>query len=424
MSQVNQRVTEQSLQSLLPNGLCKSRKLTETESNKINGKVIKSKQQYITPTNKCLLICIKGKCRQSLNLYNPKTIKATNWISKHLKKVHKNEDRTHLDEEILIHSFFTVSGKGDFQQYKDHFLLINITGYKKFQYFKNNTFHGLFDQNINNTLTNYEYYPEIDLATCKSSKYSARKPAAVPEPPTPPTSPEQINDNNEDSVAIDRQLFDELMNKLLVMEIKIDKLKNDKNKITSFTAPIVRQQSRKSQIKQPHYKYRIPVATNGMTMKIFSTKEGKYIFAISFNINDELYHGRCILCHRWRLKFIHDLQQGTAENETSMETCASEVGGIYTPNRRAFLNETLKKKFINKRTLSRNLKIRRKLVRKVIKYHRKHYKGTGLLKHKRKTNVKYSTSLDRLEHLQDDRMGVIDDNDLCPSEKNFECEYD
>eukprot|EP01084_Bolivina_argentea_P198967 340542_1 len=269
MSQANQHynhnaVTEVRLESLLPNGLCKSRKLAETESIKMNSKIIKSKKHNIKPANKYLIICIKGKCRESL----------------------------------------------------------------------------------------------------------------------------------------------------------------DKNKITSFTAPIVRQQSRKSQIKQPHYKYRIPVATNGMTMKIFSTKEGKYIFAISFNINDELYHGRCILCHRWRLKFIHDLQQGTAENETSMETCASEVGGIYTPNRRAFLNETLKKKFINKRTLSRNLKIRRKLVRKVIKYHRKHYKGTGLLKHKRKTNVKYSTSLDRLEHLQDDRMGVIDDNDLCPSEKNFECEYD
>eukprot|EP01084_Bolivina_argentea_P198970 340545_1 len=206
MSQVNQRVTEQSLQSLLPNGLCKSRKLTETESNKINGKVIKSKQQYIS------FIC----CNKSVLIKKPLIFRKNAWR---------------------------------------------------------------------------------------------------------------------------------------MIEVQVSE------------------------------KYR-------------------------------------------HLKFIHDLQQGTAENETSMETCASEVGGIYTPNRRAFLNETLKKKFINKRTLSRNLKIRRKLVRKVIKYHRKHYKGTGLLKHKRKTNVKYSTSLDRLEHLQDDRMGVIDDNDLCPSEKNFECEYD
>eukprot|EP01084_Bolivina_argentea_P198971 340546_1 len=127
MSQANQHynhnaVTEVRLESLLPNGLCKSRKLAETESIKMNSKIIKSKKHNIKPANKYLIICIKGKCRESLDLFHPKIIKAANWSSKHLKKYHTNEDRTHLDEEILIHSFFTVSGKGDFQQYKDHFL--------------------------------------------------------------------------------------------------------------------------------------------------------------------------------------------------------------------------------------------------------------------------------------------------------------
>ncbi len=119
------------------------------------------------------------------------------------------------------------------------------------------------------------------------------------------------------------------------------------------------------------------------------------------------------LNERYRyLKFIHDLEKTSARNETSMETSASVVGGIYTPNRRARLNENLKKKFVNKRTLSKNNRIRRKIVSKILRYHTKHYKGNGMLKYKRKNNIKYSETLDRLENLEDDRMGCLTENDL------------
>ncbi len=58
------------------------------------------------------------------------------------------------------------------------------------------------------------------------------------------------------------------------------------------------------------------------------------------------------------------------------------------------------------------MKIRRKVVERVVKYHSKKYKGTGLLKYKRKNNIKYSAMLDRCEHVNDERMGVIEMNDL------------
>eukprot|EP01084_Bolivina_argentea_P071349 129750_1 len=103
------------------------------------------------------------------------------------------------------------------------------------------------------------------------------------------------------------------------------------------------------------------------------------------------------------IKFFHDLEAGTAHNETSMETGASEVGGIYTPNRRAFKNDNLKEKVICKRTLSKNLKVRRKIVKAVQPMANKVFKNGGMLKYERRNNIKHSQTLDRKENLDDDR---------------------
>ncbi len=112
------------------------------------------------------------------------------------------------------------------------------------------------------------------------------------------------------------------------------------------------------------------------------------------------------------IKFFHDLEAGTAHNETSMETGASEVGAIFTPNRRAFKNGNLKQKVINKRTLSKNLKVRRAITKAVQPMANKVFKNDGLLKQKRRNNIKYSPTLDRWENMDDDRLGVITIDDL------------
>eukprot|EP01083_Nonionella_stella_P200096 733142_1 len=87
--------------------------------------------------------------------------------------------------------------------------------------------------------------------------------------------------------------------------------------------------------------------------------------------------------HR-NIKFLHDLELCTAKNETGMETCASEMGKLYSPLRRCTLNENLKKKYVNYRSLPHNLKMRRKITKKVKKMHQKKFKSSGLLKSKRR----------------------------------------
>ncbi len=167
MSQNVVTVTHKVLSELLPNGMVQCHKLTEQESIAINSSIDKSNKHNIKAANKVMIICIKGKCRERLNLYKPTVMKASNWRSKHLINCHEGEEIGKLDEEVLVHSFWTTSGAGKHKQYKDHYLLINITGTKTFQYIKQQSFHAMFMNNKNNT---EKYYPEIDLRTSKSSK--------------------------------------------------------------------------------------------------------------------------------------------------------------------------------------------------------------------------------------------------------------
>ncbi len=67
---------------------------------------------------------------------------------------------------------------------------------------------------------------------------------------------------------------------------------------------------------------------------------------------------------------------------------------------------------ICKRTLSKNLKVRRKIVKSVQPMANKVFKNGGMLKYERRNNIKYSQTLDRKENLDDDRLGVITIEDL------------
>ncbi len=165
-------LTEQALKSLLPgNRLHESCKLTNEESIKINNKIKRDKAHKIKNTDKYLVICIKGKCKDELNLWRPKTMKASNWSSKHLQNFHEAEERINLDKEILLHSYFTVTGTKNKKQYNNHYLLIEVTGGKRFKYIKpNNPFNGIFNPNINTTIRKYKCYDEIDLEVTQSSK--------------------------------------------------------------------------------------------------------------------------------------------------------------------------------------------------------------------------------------------------------------
>ncbi len=76
---IKQHVTAASLSRLLPNGMVQCHKLTEKESIAINSSIDRSIKHEIKAVNKFMIICIKGKCRENLNLVKPKVMKAANW---------------------------------------------------------------------------------------------------------------------------------------------------------------------------------------------------------------------------------------------------------------------------------------------------------------------------------------------------------
>ncbi len=113
----------------------------------------------------------------------------------------------------------------------------------------------------------------------------------------------RVNNNSNDInksqyVVIDKTAFESMMNKLSSLETKIDQM-NNKNKITSYTKPIHSNKCDQVQINNKIKRYKIPKAKNGMTMEIFAKKDGKYLLNIKFNVNNNLFHGKCILCKRW-----------------------------------------------------------------------------------------------------------------------------
>ncbi len=77
---------------MLPDGILQIKKYSSEESKKINTKIHKAitteKKSGIRSANQFLLMCIKGECRDSINLLYPKTMKALNYNSKHIPTIH------------------------------------------------------------------------------------------------------------------------------------------------------------------------------------------------------------------------------------------------------------------------------------------------------------------------------------------------
>ncbi len=168
-------ITYSSLTSMLPDGITRIKKYSMEESNKINSRINRQNEHKILAANQFLLICIKGKCRQSMDLLHPQTMKALNYNSKHIPTMHTKEARQPLDEEILIHSFISVQGKGNKKKYVDHFQLLKVMNKSKYKYIKKpqltlSLFSPLNKRTID--LLKYQqisYHGPIDLLKQKSS---------------------------------------------------------------------------------------------------------------------------------------------------------------------------------------------------------------------------------------------------------------
>eukprot|EP01084_Bolivina_argentea_P103307 185064_1 len=220
-------ITYSSLTHLLPNGIAQITKYSIEESTKINNRIDREKESKILAANQFLLTCIKGKCRRSINLLAPQTMKALNYNSKHIQSMHKNEAREPLEEEILIHSYISVTGTGRKKKYKDHFQLLKPINKSTFQYIKQpkkTLFTSLSNQPIS-------YYDEIDLFKQKSSippkkskqSKSSKTSSSTTSAPSASSAPTSLSPtkaisplaaDEKDIIRIDKKDFNKLINKI------------------------------------------------------------------------------------------------------------------------------------------------------------------------------------------------------------------
>ncbi len=112
------------------------------------------------------------------------------------------------------------------------------------------------------------------------------------------------------------------------------------------------------------------------------------------------------------IQVFHEMELCRPKNETSMETVASEWGNIYTKLRRAFINENIEMLLICKRMLPKNARLRRQIVNAIDPYRKMFFKRSGNSKWKRRSNVKDSTTLDKMENMEDTGLGKLQQDDF------------
>eukprot|EP01084_Bolivina_argentea_P097256 174865_1 len=459
-----------SLSQLLPDGVVQIKKYSIDESKKINHRIDRKKESKILAGNQFLVLCIKGKCRKSINLLSTKPMKALNYNSKHIPNVHPEEARQPLEEEILIHSYISVQAKGNKKKYVDHFQLLKVINKSTYQYIRkakrtllcgctvckgwicythfNDKYKLLFEQYNIPPLT-YERMEVIGnkiAFVCHDCINKVKEPIEEQQLYIQEYFRLQYGIDGRNSLKKIRASEGHkwlVVNADYLIYYFIEELKYDVNKfqllikdsdwmkkgydddekengIDKFLS-LIKKYRDKSFGKAEAIL--IPANDTEIVRDVIRLKEDIISYIC---VNVSLLKKKPLVFRKllWRMieeqvdqkyryiKFFHDLEAGIAHNETSMETGASEVGGVYTPNRRAFKNENLKQKVVNKRTLSKNLKVRRRIVKKVQPMANKVFKNGGMLKYKRRNNIKYSQTLDRKENLDDDRLGVITIEDL------------
>ncbi len=101
------QVVPEKLESTLPNGLQKHKKLTIIESDKLLQLAKITRHKWLSKnagkkSRRYFVICIKGLCGDTLDLTDQRPQRLTTWTSKHLPDVHFDDEKESIDKEVCI----------------------------------------------------------------------------------------------------------------------------------------------------------------------------------------------------------------------------------------------------------------------------------------------------------------------------------